>query len=137
MVNKIPRHIFRYIEGELYDYPINYKKLIALKSDYYNSTPQGDGSGIRGNSQASMTESKVMQILNDREVQRLERSVRALEDVIDTLSPDEMKLLNLKYFRNTHTNEGVRLELHIASTRTYYTLKNNIIRKIAVRYGVM
>jgi RinA family phage transcriptional activator len=133
----IPRNVYKFIEYELYDYRLNRKKLDEIKNDYYNSSPAGDGTGIRGNQQASTTESKVLQIMTDREVQRLERTVRAIEDVLATLGEMEKQLLELKYFRNTHTNQGVKLELQIPSDSTYYALKNSLVRKFAVRYGFL
>lgn len=132
----IPRNAYRYIEAELYDYPIRRKVLEAYKRDIIEGTPSGDESGVRGSGGGSVVESKVLMLLSDREVQRLERSIAAIEDTLATLNPDQREMVKLKYFANTHTHQGVMLVMHLPE-RTYHRYKDDIIRKFAIRYGLI
>jgi RinA family phage transcriptional activator len=128
---KIPRHVYKFIEAELYDYKINKKTLEALKNDVYLATFSGDGAG-RSSRRGSPSEAKVMQLMTDRQIQRLEFSVKAIEDVLETLTDEERKLLKLRYFEKRFTNKGLAMEMGM-SEPTLITAKKNIITKFAKR----
>jgi RinA family phage transcriptional activator len=132
MGNAIPRHVYRYIEGELYDYRINRKTLDSYREDIIESTPASDGSGIRSKYAGSTTESKVMMLMTDREILRLQRTVRAVEDTVDVLNQEQREMVKLKYFDNTHTDSGVMLTLHLPDERPGYPQIRH-----PVRHGVM
>ena len=129
---KIPKHVCKFIEAELYDYKINKKTLEALKNDVYLSTYSGDVTG-RSSSRGSPSEAKVMQLMTDRQIQRLEFSVKAIDDVLENLTEEEKKLVKLKYFDRGYTNKGLAMEMGM-SEPTLIVLKQRIIRIAALRY---
>ena len=106
-----------------------------MKNDVYFATFSGDGSG-RFSKRGSTAEAKVMHVMTDRQIQRLEFSVRAIEDVLETLTQEEIKLINLKYFEKPYTHTCLTLEMNV-SYPTLISLKKDIIRKFAVRYGLI
>ncbi len=130
---KLPRHVYKFIEAELYDYKINKKTLGALKNDVYMATFFGDGTG-RSSSRGSPSEAKVMQLMTDRQIQRLEFSVKAVEDVLDTLTEEEKKLVRLGYFERLYTNKGLAIEMGMSYSSLYET-KKSIIRQFSIRFG--
>ncbi len=129
---KIPRHVYKFIEAELYDYKINKKTLEALKNDVYMSTPSGDRTG-RSSGRGSTAEAKVMQLMSDRQIQRLEFSVRAIDDVLETLTEEERKLVKMKYFDKAYKNKGLAMVLRM-SEPTIIDIKKEIIKRFAKRY---
>jgi RinA family phage transcriptional activator len=131
---KVPRHVYKFIEAELYDYKINKKTLEALKNDVYLATFSGDGTG-RSSRRGSPSEAKVMQLMSDRLIQRLEYSVKAIEDVLETLTEEENKLVRLKYFDKAYTNKGLAMVLGM-SEPTVIEMKKKAIRNFAIRYSL-
>ena len=132
---KIPRHVYKFIEAELYDYKINKKTLEAMKNDVYLATFSGDGTG-RSSKKGSTAEAKVVQLMSDRQIQRLEFSVKAVEDVLDTLTEEEKKLVRLGYFERLYTNKGLAIEMGMSYSSLYET-KKSIIRQFSIRFGLV
>ena len=132
---KIPKHVYKFIEAELYDYKINKKTLEALKNDVYLATFSGDGTG-RSSRRGSPSEAKVMQLMTDRQIQRLEFTVKAIEDVLETLTEEEKKLVRMKYFEKRYTNKGLALEMGM-SQPTLKMFRSEVIRKFCIRFFIV
>lgn len=130
---KIPIHIKKYIEGELMDYPLNKKALAHAKQNLYlQHSANGYADLTRGGVQVDSTvERKVMDLMADRNIIRLENSVKAVEDVLAALSPEYSRLIELKYFKPC-SNQFVADELNI-SLRTFYYWRDHALGLFAIR----
>ncbi|MHB1654412.1 MAG: transcriptional regulator [Desulfitobacteriaceae bacterium] len=142
MEDRMERHIYQFVEAELQNYKIN-KKLIEEfdREILYTGAKSGLGKDPTGrfpqNTTTDSTSVEAMRILflEDKTL-RAGYYVRAIEDVLELLSEQERKLVELKYFQGWLTDSGICSEMHISRV-TLYRQKNNIVRKFAVRMAVM
>jgi len=137
---RIENHVFRYIEKELYNYPLN-RKLIenweAERQGIIEETGGRENIVIDDKKVSNPTLSKTMRLLAlEGKVDRAKWYCKAIEDVLEILEETDKRLVELKYFQGYLTNEGVARELNI-SVREFYRRRKNIIGKLAVRMGLM
>lgn len=92
------------------------------------STPRPSGSG-------RPTEGLAVKIAADRYIVELERATAAIEYVTGRLSPERRQLVELVYWRGTHTPSGAADVLHI-SRRTAYRYINEVLTAIAAEMGL-
>lgn len=138
MEDKVERHIFQFVEAELFQYKI-YKKLIEEydKESLYTGAKSGLAKDPTGrfpqNSTTDSTSLEAMRVmLLESKVSRAMWYVRAIEDVMQLLSEQEKKLVELKYFQGWLTDSGICREMHIGRTALYKS-KIGTIRKFAIR----
>jgi RinA family phage transcriptional activator len=136
---RIERHIYQYVEAELRNYK-TYKKLIEEydKELLYTGAKSGlskDPSGRFSQNQTSdPTQNEAGRVIaNENRVKRYRDIVKCIEDVLEELSEEEKKLVEVKYFQGWLTDWGVCRELHVGSRTTYWKMKNRIIKKFALR----
>ncbi len=55
-----------------------------------------------------------MQLMIDRQIQRLEFSMKVIEDALETLTEEERELVKLKYIENQFTHPGLSLEMSVS-----------------------
>lgn len=134
---KLKLALFRYIEAELRDYPENRQRLKDMRSDMILKSPAPDeGSQISSrNSVSKPTESTALQLITNKRLAALARTVTAIEKTVDMLDGDRRRLVELRYFEKYLTPAGVAKELHI-SERTFYNWRDEVIKLIAVELGL-
>ncbi|HBS59931.1 MAG TPA: hypothetical protein DEA44_11760 [Firmicutes bacterium] len=135
MIVKLSQEVKKYIERQLSRYPLDKKALAQARQDIYLQHSAGGyadfrRSGTRGN---SIVESKVMKLLDNRDIRQLEHAIAAVEDVLAELSAAQRRLVELKYFKD-RDNQLVADELNI-SLRTFYHWRDKVLAVFAVRYG--
>ncbi|AFL99755.1 phage transcriptional activator, RinA family [Desulfitobacterium dehalogenans ATCC 51507] len=138
MEERIERHINQYVEAELRNYR-TYKKLIEEydKELLYTGAKSGLGKDPTGrfsqNQISDPTHDEVARIIaNEQRVSRMKDVVKCIEDVLEELSEEETRLVEMKYFKSCYTDFGIISELHIGQTK-YYGDKRRIIRRFALR----
>lgn len=162
--DKIPSHVFRFVERELYDYPVNKETVMAyyryrdqLRAEIAQSdmaqhwgSVSEDELKIASNPSGANPETirpqgdvsdptclKTARFLAlEQRAQRIMHFVRAIDDVMNVLSERERKLVKLKYFENDRTDEEVARELGI-SRASFYNWRKEIVRKFAMRFGLI
>lgn len=141
--NYIPSHVFRYVERELYDYPINRQTV-----DSYLENRETILTGIRqlladGTSRpegtiSDVTYTKTMRLLVEAE--RAERAmfyVQAIDSVMAVLGEGERLLVQRKYFEaDKKTDQAIADELNV-SKATFYRVRQEVVRKFALRFGLL
>jgi RinA family phage transcriptional activator len=141
---RIEQHIFRFVERELYNYPIN-KKLVENwekeKEELIGgarSTLSGDGSGrFAENKITNPTSAEVLRLLAlENKVNRARWYVQAIDDVLELLPEEDRRLVELKYFQGFLTNVGVARELNIGQT-VFYERRAKLVEKFAIRMGLL
>jgi RinA family phage transcriptional activator len=133
---RIPKHVQKYIEGELINYSINKKALDQAKQNVYL---QHSASGYttltqKSTSSTSPVEHKAMYLMSDRNILRLENSVNAVEDVLSELPDEYQKLIELRYFKS-YSIERVAQELSIC-VRNFFNWRDKAIQVFAIRFGL-
>lgn len=134
---KVPNHIKKYIEGELIHYPANKKALAHAKQNIYLQQSASEYSELpsRSSYTSSAVEHKVIYLMSDRNIGRLEHGVATVEDILQELPEEYKRLIELKYFRE-HSNQHVADELSIC-LRTFYHWRDRAIGLFAVRMGLV
>lgn len=136
----IPDEIFRLVERKLFDYPQNAAAIKAareMREDVLQQGRQFDLTNPPAAGQGSPVERKAMRLLMlEEKAQREEFWVKGIEDVLQQLPEEDRKLVELKYFNGFLTNAGVARELGMSDS-TYRRRKRHIVRKFAVRFGLV
>ena len=133
---RVERHIYQYVEAELRNYR-TYKKLIAEYDAEYSpikSCLDKDQSGIfaKGATGDSTYSTAIKVMANNHRIDRAKDIVMCIDDVLEELSEQESKLIEMKYFKGYYTDYGIMRELHLPSA-TYYRHKRQLIVKFARR----
>lgn len=138
MEERLEKHITQYVETELENYR-TYKKLIAEydKELMYSGVKSGlakDPSGrFAQNRTSDSTHNEVVRILaNEQRIKRAQDIVACIEDVLEDLSEQDRRLVDLRYFQGWYTDYGIVQELHIGRSK-YYEDKLRIVKKMALR----
>lgn len=141
---KIPEEVFRYVERKLYDYKAN----LALIEEYEQER-QSIGQRYRqltleqasGNPYAvsdPTSQRTIRLLILEEKAEQAMRAVRPIQRLWTTFSQEERDILEYRYFRNAaySTNKMVIAMLNMDKNR-YYELRNEIIRKLAIAYGIL
>lgn len=131
---QLKKHIFRYVEAELYAYPWMQKEIELLRADIIEATPER-AAAVR-QSQGDPTLAKTIRLLTSKRLKRLTESYEAITRVLASLSPEQQKLVEMKYFKREYTDCGIWQRLHI-SRRTFYNWREKILRAIAEEMGLL
>lgn len=126
-----------YIEWRLEHYHEDRRQLAEARLELMPSnTPKysSDISGAGGNGRPS--EVVAMKIVDDRYINETQRNIDAIEHVLDRLEPIDRSLVDLVYWKGTHTKEGAALALNM-SRRTGYRHINAILQAIALELGLI
>ncbi|MEM5796050.1 MAG: sigma factor-like helix-turn-helix DNA-binding protein, partial [Bacillota bacterium] len=135
-VMKVPKHIQKYIEGELVNFSANKKALAYAKQNVYmKQNADGYVTLTRGKNVSRPVEQKVVVLMSDQNIVCLEQSVRAIEDVLNELPEKYRQLIDLRYFK-AHSTEWVASELNIC-LRNFFKWRDKVITRFAVRFGFM
>ena len=125
----------RFLEDELSNYRKNMFELNLLREEIIEGSPSPDGMP-RGNTTSNPTESKAARLMTSNVILCLERRLKAVAMVLDRYqnNPDMLRLIELRYFKGTHTAIGVMSELHISS-KTFYRWRKELLENLAAELG--
>lgn len=139
---KVPTHVFRFVERELYDYPINRELVMDFlrRRDEVlrkgRQTPELDVLPDGGEMTDPTYSATVQLLVLERPAQRAMNYVAAIESVIKTLNEEQRKFLRRKYWENDCTDEALSSELGV-SRSTLHRMRKMVIRKFALRFGLI
>lgn len=140
--NRVPEHILRYVENELLFYKTYKTSVYELELDLedlmersrqvsFDSAPNHNGPGDPVNLAVLQT-----LILEERMKYLLSR-IRKIETGLKTLTLEEKSIVESKYLSGIeYTHDQIMVQLRINRTR-YYKLREGIIHKYAVVFGLL
>ncbi len=123
---------------ELENYHETRAELKDLVNDILEESPEPFDGLPRGSGVGDPTGRKVTVLSANKRIQHLERTLRAIDGVLDNLDPEKMRLVELKYWQKPKRLDdvGIAMELHI-SRRTLYYWTDEICLAIATRMGLV
>ena len=139
---KLRNEIKAYIEAELRDYHQTKIDLIEAKEDIAEGAPAtddvGGNVGLVTRRIGRPTEAKVIAILTNKRIKRMEQVVKAIDLVTGELLEEKVKLVQLKYWQRPRrlTDAGIAQELNI-DRRTVYRWSEAICWAIAAELGLV
>lgn len=131
---KINRRIKDYIIYELQMYHENKRQLEECKRDIVEGKDYTVSDMPRGGNTSDTTYSKAEKLLSSTYIQNIERTLNVIDRVIKGIDENRYKIIDMLYWKKTHTAIGVSLEVNI-SERTVYRWVDGIIYAIAKELG--
>lgn len=130
---KVPRHIKKKIENELYQYWDNKRELEEMQQDIIDSSPEPPDGQPKGNNTSNTTEQKAIKLRTSRTILILTRRLEYIEKAIKRLNEDEKKVFEI-IFKERHNQKMAETYKYISSD-TYYNVYRKIIYYTAVEFG--
>ena len=126
-----------FVAWQLEHYQTNRAQLDSIKRDLIPSpTPTYGGSEGHSTEAHRTTEDIMVQISSSAYVRNLEQTVKAIQYVIDRLDDTDLRLIELVYFRGSHTVDGAAMIVNLSS-RTAYRHINNVLTAVALELGLI
>ena len=126
-----------FVAWQLEHYQTNRAQLEAIKRDLIPSpTPNYGGSEGHSTEAHRTTEDIMVQISSSAYIRQLEQTVKAIQYVIDRLDDTDLRLIELVYFKGTHTVDGAAMIVNL-SGRTAYRHINNVLTAVALELGLI
>lgn len=139
----LPSHAFRYVERELFDYPVHKATVEAYERERRDimgrnrQWPPPEGGRAEGSVSDATHDTMLRLEALDVRTHRARRNVRIVESVIETLDDEQRELVRLKYHQPRHmTNEEVAVQMSMGRSR-FYELRQEVVRKFALRMGLL
>lgn len=142
LADRIPSHVFRFVEQELYDYPVN-RELVL---DYLRrrneilhkgrQMPELDVVPDGGELEDPTFHAALRLLAIERSAQRAMEYVAAIDSVMRTLTDEQRKFVKRKYWDKDCTDEALAMELGM-SRATLYRMQKTVIRAFALRFGLL
>lgn len=136
MNEKLDIAIRRYLERELRDYEKNKAYIEELRLDIIEASPSPElgmpSSPNRGNEQQT---SKVDKLINNNQINRLERVTKSIYKVLEGLNEEQYNFY-VRYFQRGHGKCKVCLDMPI-SERTFERYKRRVVYALARELGYL
>lgn len=136
---RLRKDIRDHVEAELRYYEQSKQDLCELRDEIIDGAPVRDDSGGGGQHYTGRpTESKAIRLATNRRLKQLERTIRAIENVVAELPPEKAQLVQLKYWQRPRllTDAGIGQEIG-CSDKTVRRWTDGIIQAIAVEMGLI
>lgn len=131
----LEKRLKEFIEWELEHYPENKRQLEEYKRDMIPSATPAYSLAAGGHSGESRpTENIGLKILSDQYVIHTARTVEAIERVLNKISREDYKLIDLVYWKGSHSISGAALSCHMSKSAAYRRL-NIITTALAKEMG--
>lgn len=124
-----------FVELQITDYHSNRRAL----ADYHaqsipSAVPKYGGTGGGHGGDSRPTELIGVRMASDQYIEQLTRSVAAVGAVLSRLSPEDRRLVRLRYWRRGYTVERAAQELYLSKSAAYRKL-NAITTAVARELG--
>lgn len=124
-----------FVELQITDYHSNRRAL----ADYHaqaipSAVPKYGGTGGGHGGDSRPTELIGVRMASDQYIEHLTRSVAAVGTVLSRLSPEDRRLVRLRYWRRGYTVERAAQELYLSKSAAYRKL-NAITTAVARELG--
>ena len=126
-----------FVAWQLEHYRDNKMQLEEYKRDLIPSpTAKYGGMTGHGNEAHRSTEDIVERISSSAYIRNLEQTVKAIDYVIGRLDATDLRLIELVYFKGTHTVEGAAMNVNL-SGRTAFRHINKVLTAVALELGLI
>ena len=126
-----------FVAWQLEHYQTNRAQLESIKRDLIPSpTPTYGGSEGHSNEAHRTTEDIMVQISSSAYIRQLEQTVKAIQYVIDRLDDTDLRLIELVYFKGTHTVGGASMIVNLSQSAAYNHI-NKILVAVALELGLV
>ena len=126
-----------FVAWQLEHYQTNRAQLESIKRDLIPSpTPTNGGSEGRSIEAHRTTEDITIQISSSAYVRQLEQTVAAIRYVVDRLDMTDLQLVELVYFKGTHTVEGAAIIVGLSRTAAFNHI-NKVLTAVALELGLI
>lgn len=126
-----------YVEWELEHYRDNEKQLESYKNSLMPSSISNYNlnSGGKGG-MSNPTEKAAVKMADSVYIQTLERNIAAIGRALKKCDETDYKLIDLVYWRNTHTIPGAALKVNLSIPGAYKRI-NKILCSLALEMGLI
>jgi len=126
-----------FVAWQLEHYQTNRAQLEAIKRDLIPSpTPNYGGSEGHSSEAHRTTEDVMIQISSSAYIRNLEQTVKAIQYVINRLDDIDLRLIELVYFKGTHTVSGAAMIVNLSQSAAYNHL-NKVLVAVALELGLV
>jgi RinA family phage transcriptional activator len=126
-----------FVAWQLEHYQTNQAQLEAIKRDLIPSpTPNYGGSEGHSSEAHRTTEDVMIQISSSAYIRNLEQTVKAIQYVINRLDDIDLRLVELVYFKGTHTVGGAAMIVNLSQSAAYNHL-NKVLVAVALELGLV
>lgn len=133
--SSLPPKIRGIVEYQLEHYHESRRQLKEAEKDILPSnTPNYSLEPVSHSEASRATENTAIKIMQDRYLAAVERNVNAIDYVLSKLKDEDKRLIDLVYWKGTHTKDGAAMALHM-SRRTVYRRVDMILHAIASELG--
>lgn len=133
----LPPEIRGIVKYRLEHYHVNKRELVNCLNDIMHSNTAQLTHERKARSGVSRTvENNALTLADSAYLREIEKSVNAIEYVLARLTDEDRKLVEMVYWRATHTLTGAGLELNM-SQRTAYRHADAILTALAIEMGLM
>lgn len=124
-----------FVELQITDYHSNRRALADYRTQSIPSAvPKYGGTGGGHGGDSRPTELIGVRMASDQYIEHLTRSVAAVGAVLSRLSPEDRRLVRLRYWRRGYTVERAAQELYLSKSAAYRKL-NAITTAVARELG--
>lgn len=132
---KLEPRVRAYVEYQLEHYKEHKRKLSEYRDAIMpSSTPNYSGAGGGGSGESRPTEKLGIKLATDEYINEQLRILAAIEKILASLSKEDKRMIDLIYWRRSHTVTGAAMVLHMSNV-TAYRHVNAILRAIAAELG--
>lgn len=142
MVKKVPEHVCFYVEQELSAYRTYQEAVAQLELDLgdiinqYGQVP-ADAISSRTGPGDPVNLSALRALMIEEKIKYYQSRLRRIESGINLLSKFEKEIATRRYFgREYSSNEEIIQEFHL-NRHYYYRVRQGIIGKFAVLFGIL
>ena len=127
-----------YVEWQLEHYHEDKKQLEEFRSDMIpNATPSYSlAGGVQGGKISSTTENAAIRLATNPYILTTERSVNAIEKMLEYCDDTDKKLISLVYWKRSHTVEGAGMVVFLSRRQAYRRI-NKIQCILALELGLV
>lgn len=125
-----------YVEWQLEHYHEDKRQLEQYRLELMpaSTANYNFNGGGRSSEPGNPTERAAIKMATNPYILATERSIRAIEAVMERCDETDIKLITMVYWRRTHTVEGAAMNAH-CSTNTAYAHIDKILVRIAAELG--
>ena len=135
-MKKLPFKIRGMIEWHLQHYHEYKRQLEQAKKDLMPSyTAKYDKDPVKCGP-SDTTADTAINLMSSPYILSLERSIKAIDFVLENCDETDLKLIELIYWKRSHTVAGAAAKVNLSRTPVYYRI-NKILRAIAVEIGLV
>ena len=132
---KLDKEVYKYVDYELLHFDDNKKKLQEMKEDIIESSPEPPDGMPKGNQTGNPTERKTIRIISSVAILKIENTVNAIERVYFNLSVEYKQFFDTHYIRKYGIVKTC--QENFISERTYYNMRDRIIKQVAEEMGLI